>query len=292
MAFANSERNSTSSPIDKYLEYRKWVFSCWNKETSSNEVHELNNFIILDVVYTIKWAEWNDALNQYTSRYYSNEIREFKDKLYLIRMTFSNWQANKDLVISWQWKQHIKPVLPKWAALNLWLVIYDLNDKSVKEVFLQGNSFYKVSQFIKWITSNNVLSFKSTVWYTDWKTDKDWNDIIVDEAYVDSLKWTEAAKYKKRYILDIENTWLTYDDNDDIQAMAWLIDEHYLAMKKAYIDKYDNWKVEELQPWEFAVPDLVKEEESKATKEVATIKEDDKKKDYIDWDISIEDVPW
>jgi hypothetical protein len=50
----------------------------------------MNKFIVLDVVYTVKGAEWNDTLNKYTSRYYSNEVRQFSEDMYVVKMDFVN----------------------------------------------------------------------------------------------------------------------------------------------------------------------------------------------------------
>jgi hypothetical protein len=51
-------------------------------------------------------------LKQYTSRYFSNEIKDWKEKFYLIRTTFVNGKAEKELIKSGNWKADIKPLLP------------------------------------------------------------------------------------------------------------------------------------------------------------------------------------
>jgi len=283
MAFANIEKNSIVTPIEKILEFKKWEFSCWNKETLQNDIHILDNFIILDVVYTVKWAVWNDSLNKYTSKFFSNEIRSFSEKLYLLKLDFNQWEMVKELIVKWNWKQNIKPVLPEWASLNMWLVIYDLNDKMIKEVFLSWNNFFKVSTFIKWINPADILNFTSSTKYTNWSKDATNSEILVDETFVDGLKWTEAAKYKKRYVLDISNTWVKYEDATSIKDMADLLDELYIERKKYYLKAYDN--VDEI------------EEEKKPQYFQPTEKENNKinlkeKKIINDDEISIEDLPF
>lgn len=245
MALANGKstasNNEAHCPIDKFLEFRKWNFSCWNKDVEQTEIHDLDNFIILDVWYTVKWAEWNDTLKQYTSRYFSNEIKDWKEKFYLIRTTFVNGKAEKELIKSGNWKSDIKPVLPTWAALHIWLTILDLNDWIVKEVFLSGNLFFKISTFIKWVQPNEVCWFKHWVAYTKWAKDDKGNEIMVTEAFVDSLKWTEAAQYKKRYTLDIYKTWATHDDTLSISTLWDDLDKYFEAKRMYYVNTYDLW---------------------------------------------------
>jgi len=282
MAFANIEKNSITTPIEKFLEFKKWEFSCWNKETEQNDIYNLDNFIILDIVYTVKWAIWNDSLNKYTSKFYSNEIRTFSEKLYLIKMDFNWWETFKDLIIKWNWKQNIKPILPEWVSLNIWLVIYDLNDKMIKEVFLSWNNFFKVSNFIKWINPTDILKFNSSIKYANWIKDATNSEILVDEKFVDWLKGTEAAKYKKRYILEISNTWNKYEDTTNIKEMADLLDLFYIERKKYYLKAYDN--VDEIQ--EENKPQYFQPTEKQLNTEEV------KKVFNVEENISIENIPF
>lgn len=247
-----------------------------------NDIYNLNNFIILDVVYTIKWAIWNDSLNKYTSKFYSNEVRSFSEKLYLMKLDFNWWETTKELIVKWNWKQNIKPILPEWVSLNMWLVIYDLNDNMIKEIFLSWNNFFKVSNFIKWITATDILKFNSSVKYTNWSKDSNNSEILVDEKFVDWLKWTEAAKYKKRYILDINNTWTKYEDTSSIKDMADLLDTFYIERKKYYLKAFDN--IDEIQ--EEKKPQYFQPTEKQLNTEEV------KKVFNVEEDISIEDVPF
>lgn len=251
MAYGNwksSISQEQTCPINLFLEYKKWEFSNYDKETMTNQIHHLDKFVILDIWYTIKWAEWDDTANKYTNRYFSNEIKDWSEKLYLVKMSFSNWNTDKELIKIWNWKNDIKPILPKWAALNLCITLLDLNDWLVKEVFLSWNNFYKISKFIRTNEPSNICSFITKVWYTNWSKDDKWEEIIVDESFVDGLKWTEAAKYKKRYILDIKSNWEKHNDSKTIYDISCSLDDYFLSKTNWYKERYEWIKVNEIQP--------------------------------------------
>lgn len=274
-AYINNVRESTKCPVEVFLELKKWEFSCWNKDLWINQVHNIDNFIVLDIIYTIKWADWNDTLKKYTSKYFSNEVRKFDEDLYLIKMDFDNWVNNKELVLKWKWKNDIKPNIQKWVALNMWLIILDLNDLLVKEVFVSWNNFFKVSNFIRNVPVHTKLKFTSTKMYSNWALDKNWNEVLVDESFVDTLKWSEAVKYKARYILDIVSLWNIYNEVDKLFDIIKGLDEYYEERKKYYSNTYWGW---------YNIQELEQDSKLKLPEEP--------KKTFIQNDISVEDLPF
>jgi hypothetical protein len=64
---------------------------------------------------------------------------------------------------------------------------------------------------------------------------------MVSEAFVDALKWTEAAQYKKRYTLDIYKTWATHDDALSLSTLWDDLDKYFEAKRSYYVNTYDLW---------------------------------------------------
>lgn len=241
MAYNNrSSSKELKSPISVFLEYKKWEFVYYDKDSKENIKNNLDNFIILDYWYCIKGEEWDERVNKYTNRYYSNEIKDWWDRLYLIRMRFINWETEKTLINKWIWKTDIKPSLPKWCNLNLSLTILDLNDWIVKWLCLSWNNFFKVSKIIRENSKpESIFSFKTKTEYTDWSKDTNWNEVLVSEDYVDNLKWTQAAKYKKRYTLDMVNSLTCFDKVSEISNLYDELDNYFYEKTKSYQQKYD-----------------------------------------------------
>lgn len=243
MAYFNNADTAfgTQSPIEKFLEYRKWDFSCWNKDVNLNETHPMNNFVVLDIGYTVKGKLWSDLEQKNTHSVYSNEIKHFWQKLYVTEMNFLSKQ--KEVIAEWTWKE-IKESMPWYAKLNLWVIVLDLNDMLVKEFFLDGKNYFKVSTFLKDnATPWDILSIETKVMYTNGSKDAAWNEIMVTEDFVNWLKWIEASKYKNRYVLDIKNSGTKFEDNDLLTDVSNQLDEYF----KKKNEQYSKWEVEEVK---------------------------------------------
>ena len=244
MAYFNGTTESASgiqSPIEKFLEYRKWEFSCWNKDVNLNEVHPMNNFVVLDIGYTVKGKLWSDLEQKNTHSIFSNEIKHFWQKLYVTEMNYLS--KEKEVIAEWTWKQ-IKESIPSYAKINLWVIVLDLNDMWVKEFFLDGKNYFKVSTFLKDnATPWDILSIETKVMYTNGSKDKAWNEIMVTEDFVNWLKWIEASKYKNRYILDIKNSGTKFEDTEFLTNVSNELDK-YFDKKNA---QYTKWEVEEVK---------------------------------------------
>lgn len=238
MAYFNGTWISTGveSPIEKYLEFRKWQFQTWNKDEQKNEVHPMDNFVVIDLWYTIKWKLWSDIEQKNILSVYSNEIKHFWQKLTVTEVSFLD--KEKRIIAEWTWKD-IKNILPTYAKLNLAVIVLDLNDMWIKEFFLSGRNFYDVSNFIlKKSEPWDILSIKVKIMYTNWIKDKNWDEILVDENYINSLKGIEASKYKNRYVLNIENTWNKFEDKEFLNQQAEILDEYFK-------NKYWTWEIKE-----------------------------------------------
>jgi hypothetical protein len=243
-AYFNGTGMSTGveSPIEKFLELRKWEFVFWNKDVSQNEVHPMNNFVVLDIGYTVKGKLWSDIEQKNTHSVYSNEIKHFWQKLHVTKTNFLTKEKNK--VAEWVWKD-IKESLPKYARLNIWVIVLDLNDMWVKEFFLDGKNYFKVSTFLsKEAKPWDILSIWTKVMYTNGIKDSAWNEVMVTEEFVNWLKGIEASKYENRYILDIVNTWKQFEDKQILEDAAKELDEYFVKKQEQY-NKWETDKAEE-----------------------------------------------
>lgn len=244
MAYFNGTTESASgiqSPIEKFLEYIKWEFSCWNKDVNLNEVHPMNNFVVLDIGYTVKGKLWSDLEQKNTHSIFSNEIKHFWQKLYVTEMNFLS--KEKEVIAEWTWEQ-IKESIPSYAKINLWVIVLDLNDMWVKEFFLYGKNSFNVSKFLKDnATPWDILSIETKVMYTNGSKDKAWNEIMVTEDFVNWLKWIEASKYKNRYVLEIKNSGTKFEDTVLLTELSNQLDEYF----KKKNEQYSKWEVEEVK---------------------------------------------
>ena len=237
MAFINNtSTNTVENPIDKYVDMKKWKFVSWNKDVSLEEEHTLDRFVILDKTYWVKGSDWSDILKKYTAKYFSNEIRDFKQKLFLVKISFWDAWSKKDLLFNDTWKS-IKDKKLEGVNINMFLIVLDLNDNKVKQISFQWNNFFIISNYIKNINQWQIMWIDLLTKYTNWKSDKDWNEILVDEEFVDGLKWTEAATYKKKYIVVPFTAWEVYDGKELI-SLGEKLDKHYNEKNKYYATTY------------------------------------------------------
>jgi len=258
--WSNSAQNAeqVENPISVFLENIKWQLWVWNKEEKKNDFHILDRFLVLNIWYTIKWQVWDDSIKKYTSTYFSNEVGSFNEKFYAIKMTFSNWKAFKTLAAQWTWNNYespseaVKPKMPAWIGLKVWITILDLNDWLVKEFFVWISDYINNIQAQlreAWAEAVSWYSIESM--YTNWTKDSDGKEIMITEKALDEMKWSQAADYKRRYISTITSWWEWTEE--EIWHAEEALDKVIASLdaKKAYYKKtYWNWV--ETSEWKYA----------------------------------------
>ena len=300
MAFL-TKTTTVASDTDKldceFLEFSKGEFVKWNKEKKQNDVYKLDNFIILDIWYTIKWKVWNDSMNKYTAAYFSNEIREYSEPLYLIKSTFVEWTALKDLKAKWTWTD-LKQIKPTEASLNIIIYIFDLNDNKLKAFTLSWANFFDISNRIKWYHNDlwdtfwkSRFKLVNKTLFTKWDKNKEWKEILFTEKELDKLSKLELVGIKKRYKVELEYIWTRISDKEveDLWLMeiSKEIDRYYQSRKEYYAKTY--WVIDKKENNYIKL----KEKEEEWTKEVQDIKKDRKHTNIKqEEEISIEDIPF
>lgn len=276
MAFINgTDVQMVESPIEKYLEFNKGQFQTWNKETKQNEIYPMDNFVVLDVEYTVKWKLWSDIEQKHVKLINSNAIKHFWQKL--VVRDFNTITKDKGIVVEWVWKD-IKPSLPSYAKLHIWVIVLDLNDMGIKEFFLSWQHFYNFSQFLKTTKPWEILKLIPGTMYTNGTKDENGNEVLVTEEFVNGLKWVEASKYKNRYTLKAENTGKLFEDMETLLEVGKDLDAYNEKKQTMYgDDTQEEVTIDDVQEV-FYQPN---EEQKK------DIEEDKKSKE-----ISIEEIPY
>lgn len=303
-----NNNEQTENPTSVYLDNIKWKLWVWNKEKWENDFHELDKFLILTVGFTIKWKVWDDTARVYTNTYYSNEIRQFNETLYAIDMTFVNGKANKRLASTWKWKineatkEWVKFDLPQWVGMKAMITVLDLNDWLVKCFPIALTQYFGkdwLSSKIESFEPTDILSYNITKMYTNGLKDKDNNEVLITEEALDKMKWSEAAKYKNRYISEL--TKVSEGDQESIESAEELIDEvesYYVSKKEYYAKTFGNWSTEEKQEeWQYAKPAWIQSDEDfkkevQAESQPAMKAQWETKKHNSTDEISVEDVPF
>lgn len=298
----NNSTEQTENPTSVYLDNIKWRLGIWNKEIKENEFHVLDKFIILSVWFTIKGKVWDDQIKQYTNTYFSNEIRQFNETVYAIDMVFQNKKAIKTLVAKGNWKTDVKPHMPQAVGIKAMITILDLDDGIVKCFPVAATQYFWegwLAEVIKWFDPSDILKYRITKMYTNWTKDNAGNEILITEATLDEMKWSQAAKYKNRYISKLEK--VSDGDKDSIEAAEDLvdkIDEYYKSKKEYYAKTYGV--VNNAPEWEYAqLTDKVQSDED-FKKEVQSEQKEEKKFDAkgktqehnTTEEISIEEIPF
>lgn len=245
MALANGRSPATTSsvscPIQVFLDFQKWKFVNWDKDEQMNIEHDLNRVSLLDIWYTVKGKIWNDSTKTFTGSFYSNEIKSWDERLHVYHANYIwDWQVDKIKIAEWIWKSEVKNNLPDKANIYLALTLLDHSDNIVKEIFLSGNNFYKVSQSIKETKSTDIISFTSETKFlgSEWK-----KEIWKTQEEVDQMKWSEAMKFKPRYIVSVEKVWVI-EDQDIIDAINTFwneLDDWFDEKRKMY----NTWDTQE-----------------------------------------------
>lgn len=262
------------NPTSVYLDNIKGNLWVWNKDKWENDFHTLDKFIILSVWFTIKGKVWDDNLKSYTNTYFSNEIRQFNETIYAIDMTFN--PTTKTLVAKGNWKTDVKPHMPQAVGIKAMITVLDLNDGLIKAFPVAASQYFWDTWLQESITSfepTDILSYSITKMYTNWTKNKDGSDIMITEEKLDAMKWSEAAKYKNRYISKL--TKVSEGDKESIEAAEELVDsvdEYYKSKRKYYEDTYGKW--EKKEQWTYAQPSWIQSDEefSKEVKEEEPVK--------------------
>ncbi len=266
MAKLGQYRNSTETtknPTSVYLDSIKWELGVWNKDLWKNIFHKLNKFIILSVGFTIQWKVWNDQIKKYTNTYYSNEIRQFNETIYAIDMVFNNGKAEKTLVAKWNWKTEVKSHLPQWVGIKAMITVLDLDDGIVKCFPVSASQYFGDKGLAKDIESwepTDILKYEITKMYTNGTKDKEGNEIMITEKALDEMKWSEASKYKNRYLSKL--TKVSEGDQESIESAEDLVDavdEYYKSKKEYYAKTYGV--VDNAPAGEYAKPEWIQSDE-------------------------------
>ena len=295
-------------PIEVFLENIKWQLGVWNKEKWMNDFHDLSDFIILSVWFTIKWQVWNDAIQKYTSTYFSNENRSFNETFYAIEMKFN--PTTKTLVAKGNWKEDVKPVLPAWIWIKTGITILDLKDGKVKEFFLSVSEYIgNLQQVINTNSPDTIYWYTVETKFSNWKKNDKWEETFISEKELDELKWREASAYKPRYISSLLIKWIA--EKEDVQLAEEKLDllNEYMKWKKEYYKK-TYWEGSVQEPKQYAqINDIDKQEaeinaEIEARKAVQSAPNNTVKNVWATWytqnnnlrnvqeEISIEDIPF
>jgi len=299
--YAQSANDTVECPINLFLENIKGKLGTWNKEKKENDFYQLDNFIILNVWYTIKGQVWDDSIKKYTATYFSNEVHSFNETFYAIEMTFSDGKAFKKLSAKWLWNdreepsESVKPKMPAWIWLKVWVTVLDLDDWLVKELFIWISDFINnIQPVLKEANPNNKYKFEIAKAYTN-GTKVDGKEVFITEAELDKLKWSEAAQYKNRYVSTL--TVLSVASDDEVATAESKLDllDAYLVSKKSYYKRtYGDWA--ESKEDKYAKPAWVQSDEDfakevKAEEPIVKAKWETDKHNSSD-DISISDIPF
>ena len=307
-----------------FLEFSKWEFVKFNKIKKQNDVYNLDNFVILDIWYNIKWKIWNDSMNKYTAAYFSNEIKNYSEPLYLVKSIFHEKKASFSLIAKWFW-ENLKLNMPTEANLNIVIYIYDLNNNRLLSFSLSWMNFYNMTNKIKKYNKELWGEFWEDFWkckfrlvnktfFTKWDKDEKWKEILLTEKELDNLSKLELVDIKKRYKTELEYLWEKISDKE-IEDL-WLIeiaediDRYYKSRKAYYIKTYwivekeeDKYAKLEQEQWTKQIKEKelkwvgefqeVTQKELQWAKEIQDIKKDRKHTNIKqEEEISIENIPF
>ena len=303
-SYAQSANETVECPINVFLENIKGQLGAWNKEKKENDFYDLESFVILNVGYTIKWQVWDDSIKKYTATYFSNEVHSFNETFYAIEMTFSDGKAFKKLAAKGLWNDKevpansVKGKMPMGIGLKVGITVFDLNDNTVKEFFVGISDFINnIQPTLRDSDPTNVYKLDITKVYTNGSKDEKWQEVFISEAELDKMKWSDAAKYKNRYVSQLDI--LGQADETQVKNAEDKLEllEKYLDSKKEfYKNTYgeDNKSSESEKNYAPEPTWIQSDEEFKEeVKSKPVVKaQGETQKHNTTWDISIEDIPF
>jgi len=145
------------NPIQYYLEWKGWLddgyFAYWDKEKEENVKLDFGKVIVLNVGYTIKgYDEIKTKKNKTFISYYSNEIRNFKEKFIVMKSDGDRFE--------WRYKNKTVggQALPMKVKLHIAITALMPKENITIEFFLKGNNYYELSQILNKvnITQNKI----------------------------------------------------------------------------------------------------------------------------------------
>lgn len=297
MNWKDRVKKSGGNPVQVFLKTYKTDFVERVKEKQDNIIHDLDNFLIVDIWYTLKWNVFDKTANKFTASYTSNEIKDWNEPLYVVKHTFlSSWSVS-DLVLKWYRTTDIKENIKWKASLHLAITILDLNDWMLKEIFLSWKNFWTAMDFLKEADPNEVCSIKWVMEFENTETKE-----RISEEELNKLKWIEAQKYSARYMFNITWTWVqaTEEQKDEVRKKNDEILAFLPWNREFYKNKYwEVWKQqeyakpeEEVKEVEIVQPVAQNTQQTKQVQQSPVQKTAEEVMQEVGDDIGIEDIPF
>ena len=291
--FTNFISTSQESVVDNFLEFNKWEFTYYDKETKSNIKVDLSQCIIVDLWYTIKWKYRDNKVWKFTYNYYSNEIKSFDEKFFVFRSDYKN----NELIESWLW-QHIKSNVEQYNCprLNIAITVYNKLTWKVQELFLEWLNYFNVNQTIKAEIENlehYYFKFVCETKYTNKKKDSEWHEIRISKEELDKMPRDEAMEYNnKRYTVSlVKLDKIDAETLDLIKPLETELSKYHEGRKAFYENRYGNGK-----KWEMFIPESQLEEDNYEYKPTTNVNSVETKTtptvDTSNKELSIEDLPF